>query len=68
MNELCIVLKPFECAIKTVSGKEYMTASMILPIVNGLTEVCTKMMTKTFGPRVHEVVQGLLTAMTNENS
>jgi len=32
---VCIVLRPFESAIKVVSGETYMTASMILPIVNG---------------------------------
>lgn len=68
MNELCIILKLFECATKTIRGEDYMTASMILPIVNGLTEICTKMKTKTFEPRIHKVVEGLLTAMVNKNS
>jgi len=43
IKELCIVLKPFESAIKIVCGEIYMTASMVLPIVNGLSEVCYKM-------------------------
>ncbi|KAL4121219.1 hypothetical protein QTP88_013776 [Uroleucon formosanum] len=38
VKELCIVLKPFESATKVVSGENYMTAPMILHIVNGLFE------------------------------
>lgn len=34
-----------------------MSASMILPIVNGLFEVCHKMKSKTFDPRIHEVIK-----------
>lgn len=68
VKELCIVLKPFESATKVVSGENYMTASMILPIVNGLLEVCHKMKSKTFDPRIHEVIKNLLSAMANKNS
>lgn len=68
IKELCVVLKPFESATKIVSGETYMTASMVLPIVNGLSEVCYKMKTKPFASRTHQVVNSLLTAMKNKNS
>lgn len=68
VKELCIILKPFESATKVVSGENYMTASMILPIVNGLFEVCHKMKSKTFDPRIHEVIKNFLSAMDNKNS
>ncbi|KAL4090123.1 hypothetical protein QTP88_025022 [Uroleucon formosanum] len=57
VKEPRIVLKPFESATKVVSGENYMTASMILPIVNDLFEVCHKMKSKTFDPRIHEVIK-----------
>jgi len=47
IKELCIVLKPFESTTKIASGEMYMTASMVLPIDNGLSEVCYKMKKKT---------------------
>lgn len=69
VKELCIVLRPFESATKVVSGETYMTASMILPIVNALTDVCSKMKNKPeFDSRTHEVVNSISNAMKNKNS
>lgn len=68
IKELCIVLKPFESATKIVSGDSYMTASMVLPIVHGLSEVCIKMKTKPFKTRVNDVIKNLQAAMINKNS
>ncbi|XP_022177733.1 zinc finger BED domain-containing protein 6-like [Myzus persicae] len=69
VKELCIVLRPFESATKVVSGETYMTASMILPIVNVLTDVCSKMKNKPeFDSRTHEVVNSISNAMKNKNS
>jgi len=69
VKELCIVLRPFESTTKVVSGETYIAASMILPIVNGLTDVCSKMKNKPeFDSRTHEVVNSISNAMKNKNS
>ncbi|XP_008178823.1 zinc finger BED domain-containing protein 4-like [Acyrthosiphon pisum] len=69
VKELCTVLRPFESATKVVSGEMYMTASMILPIVNGLTEVSSKMNNKPeFDSRTHKVVNSISNAMKSKTS
>ncbi|GBN17231.1 Zinc finger BED domain-containing protein 4 [Araneus ventricosus] len=44
---LCKALKPFEDATTMASGENYATASLIIIIVNGLNDVCSKMLNST---------------------
>ncbi|CAH1997729.1 unnamed protein product [Acanthoscelides obtectus] len=55
-DQLCRILKPFEGATKTISGEKYATASLVIPLVNGLKSVCLKLTKKDFHPDVIQVV------------
>ncbi|GBN05903.1 hypothetical protein AVEN_129984-1 [Araneus ventricosus] len=44
---LCKALKPFEDATTMASGENYATASLIIIIVNGLNDVCSKLLNST---------------------
>ncbi|XP_072392289.1 zinc finger BED domain-containing protein 4-like [Diabrotica undecimpunctata] len=39
-HELCQILKPFEKVTKIISGENYGTASYVIPLINGLYDVC----------------------------
>lgn len=39
LKELCQVLKHFEKVAKTISGEEYLTASLVIPLANELLSV-----------------------------
>ena len=42
LKELLTILKPFETATRTLSGGNYCTPSLVIPIVNGLNDVTTR--------------------------
>lgn len=42
LKQLCIILKPFEDVTRAVSGENYMTASLVIPLTAGLKRVCSK--------------------------
>lgn len=46
IKDLCKVLKPFEKLTKLISGENYATASYVIPITNGLFEVCRNLKKK----------------------
>ena len=43
MKNFLIILKLFEVAIKNISGVSYCSASLVIPITNGLISVYSKM-------------------------
>ncbi|KAJ8871858.1 hypothetical protein PR048_028198 [Dryococelus australis] len=53
---LCHVLRPFEGVTKTVSGETYCTASLVIPLVNGMHSMCTNLMKEEFCEPVRNVV------------
>lgn len=59
INELCQILKPFETVTKTISGEKYCSASLIIPLSNGLKNICTTLPKKNFSPSVMEVISKL---------
>ncbi|XP_018377324.1 PREDICTED: zinc finger BED domain-containing protein 1-like, partial [Trachymyrmex cornetzi] len=59
INELCQVLKPFEAVTKTISGQKYCSASLIIPLTNGLQNICTTLPKKNFSPILLNVISKL---------
>lgn len=55
-KELCVVLKPFEEVTKTVSGENYLSASMVIILSNGLKAVTDKMYTNNFDINTTQVI------------
>ncbi|KAJ8932258.1 hypothetical protein NQ314_014804 [Rhamnusium bicolor] len=58
-RDLCVVLRPFEKTTKTISGKNYSTGSIIIPLVNGLYVVCKNLMKRKF----QDIVIGVVTKL-----
>ena len=59
INELCQVLKPFEAITKTISGEKYCSASLVIPLVIGLENICTILPKKDFSKLTMEVISEL---------
>lgn len=72
IKELCEILRPFEEVTKSISGEKYCTASLVIPLTNGLKNVCTILHKKNLSPSAIEVstlLKGLNTRLNNiENS
>jgi len=68
-KELCMVLKPFEEVTKIVSGENYMSASLVIILYNGLKDVIEKMCAKDFEIYTTQVIiqlkNGLLKRFSN---
>lgn len=67
LQDMINVLKPFEEATKAISGKNYMTASLIIVIVQGLFKVCNNLLKMNLHPRVIIIVNKLLTNMNDRS-
>jgi len=61
------VLRPFEEATRAVSGRKYMTASIIIVITQGLKNVCEQMIKNSFRIEVINVLQELLNGMKHRD-
>lgn len=67
LKELIKVLKPFEEATKAISGQKYMTASLVIVIVQGLFKVFNNLVNMDLTPRVLLVVEKLLANMNERD-
>jgi len=67
LQELINVLKPFEEATKAISGQKYMTASIVIVIVQGLFKVFNNLVKMDLTPRVLLVVEKLLANMNERD-
>ncbi|CAG9839181.1 unnamed protein product [Diabrotica balteata] len=56
IKQLCQILRPFEKVTKTISGEGYLTASLVIPLVNGLVSVFNVFKEKTFERAVRNVL------------
>ncbi|GJQ65627.1 hypothetical protein Trydic_g7720 [Trypoxylus dichotomus] len=56
VEHLCNVLKPFENATKAISGEYYCTASLAIPIANGLINVYKGLATKQYPETVKSMI------------
>ncbi|XP_060879011.1 E3 SUMO-protein ligase ZBED1-like [Metopolophium dirhodum] len=66
--ELIKVLKPFEEATKAISGQKYMTASLVIVIVQGLFKVFSNLMKMYLTQRVLKVAEQLLANMNTRDA
>nr|XP_022910336.1 zinc finger BED domain-containing protein 1-like [Onthophagus taurus] len=57
LKELVQILKPFESATKIFSGDTYGTAAIVIPVVNGLTDICAKLLQKDLSDCIKKVLQ-----------
>lgn len=67
LQELIKVLKPFEEATKSISGQKYMTASLVIVLVQGLFKVLNNLVKMDLTPRVLLVVEKLLANMNERD-
>lgn len=58
-SQLCKVLKPIEHVTAVISGEKYCSASLVIPLTNGLQNVCRNLLKKDFTSSVMEVVKKL---------
>lgn len=56
IKHLCTILKPFEDATKNVSGESYCSASLVIPITNGLINVYSKIKTEEYPTEILSLV------------
>lgn len=68
LQELIKVLKPFEEATKVISGQKYMTASLVIVIVQGLFKVFSNLMKMDLTQRVLKVAEQLLANMNTRDA
>lgn len=57
IRELCQVLKSFESVTKQISGENYLTASVVIPIVNGLNSVYKSFETTMFTQCIKTIIK-----------
>lgn len=67
IKELIVVLRPFEEATKAVSGSNYMTASIVIVIAQGLMNVCEQLLKQDYTSRVNDIINKLLSGMKDRN-
>lgn len=67
LHELIKVLKPFEEATIAISGQKYMTASLVIVIVQGLFKVYNNLLKMNLTKRALEVVNKLLVNMNDRD-
>lgn len=63
LQDLIKILKPFVEATKAISGQKYMTASLVIVIVQGLYKVCNSLIKMNLSPRALLVAKKLLSNM-----
>lgn len=56
IKELSHILKPFEDATKSLSGELYCTASLVIPICNGMKKLFAKLAKKKFSNSIKKVL------------
>ncbi|XP_008186193.1 zinc finger BED domain-containing protein 4-like [Acyrthosiphon pisum] len=67
LKDLIKVLRPFEESTKAISGQKYMTASLVIVIVQGLFKVYNNLRKTNLAPRVLHVVDKLIANMNERD-
>ncbi|KAF0742811.1 zinc finger BED domain-containing protein 4-like, partial [Aphis craccivora] len=62
-QDLIKILKPLEEATKAISGQKYMTASLVIFIVQGLYKVCNNLLKMNLSPRALLIAKQLISTM-----
>jgi hypothetical protein len=68
IKEFCSILKMFEEAIGAVSRKQYITASLVIVIAQGLKNVCEQMKNKNYSTRTLGLVNNILNDMKDRHN
>ncbi|KAL5246166.1 hypothetical protein ACI65C_013574 [Semiaphis heraclei] len=68
IKEFCNILRPFEEATRAVSGDQYMTASLVIVITQGLKNVCEQMKNENYSFRTLGLVNNLLNGMRDRQN
>lgn len=58
-RELYLLLKPFDDVTKSINNESYCTASLVIPLVNGLNNVCLNLTKKPFSNFAKTVLANL---------
>ncbi|XP_053999814.1 uncharacterized protein LOC128887676 [Hylaeus anthracinus] len=56
LHELAVILKPIESATKIISGEQYPTISIIIPLTSGLKNICQKLKQKDFSTVTQQII------------
>ncbi|XP_015437429.1 PREDICTED: uncharacterized protein LOC107192637 [Dufourea novaeangliae] len=69
LPELAVILKPIESATRIVSGEQYPTASVMIPLISGLKNICEKLKQKDFSLSTQQIIshieEGILNRFEN---
>ncbi|KAJ8968788.1 hypothetical protein NQ314_002096 [Rhamnusium bicolor] len=57
IKELCKILRPFEDATKTISGEKYCTASLVIPICNGIRKTLLNLSKNQFSELIKNILE-----------
>ncbi|KAL4083712.1 hypothetical protein QTP88_029028 [Uroleucon formosanum] len=68
IKEFCSILRPFEEATRTVSGEQYITASLVIVIAQGLKNVCEQMKNENYSIRTLGLVNNILNYMKDRQN
>jgi hypothetical protein len=63
LAELCSILKPFENATVTISAESYCTASLVIPIRNGLVNVYSNLLKNSYSMPIRQILPVLLNGL-----
>ncbi|KAE9543717.1 hypothetical protein AGLY_002113 [Aphis glycines] len=68
IKEFCIILRPFEEATRAVSGEQYITASLVIVIAQGLKNVCEQMKNENYSIRTLGLINNILNDMKDRQN
>lgn len=59
IKEFCKVLQPFKEATRAVSDEQYITASMVIVIAQGLQDVCQQLKHEDYSQQTKDLINGM---------
>jgi len=68
IKELCKVLQPFEEATRSVSGEQYITASMVIVIAQGLQDVCQQLKHQDYSIQTKGLINNLINGIKDRQN
>jgi len=68
IKEFCNILRPFEEATRAMSGDQYITASLVIVIAQGLKNVSKKLKNENYSFRTLRLVNNLLNGMRDRQN
>lgn len=68
LKEFCQVLQPFEEATRAVSGEQYITASMVIVIAQGLQDVCQQLKRQDYSLKTQDLINNLINGMKDRQN